>query len=274
MWPAGWRRPWDRKRCPWWTAFGTARPPLRMIASALCLPPISGASPASSRSSLRRPSSMPITSAFLPPTAQRRGPPTAWRARRSGAGPSTPSTPSGCRTPGLPSSTSPPRKRWRRSPGPRRRTLTRPSAGSVSAIPTAGCPPVPPRFSRSGSCSPSTTERSGRHPTSAWRRAASAAADVRRTAPYRPSRCWSGGQSGSRRSAPCAWAACTAARSSPSSTAETPGGTGSTPIPRPAESEKGGEAAPLPPAISQQKRERLTPLPYDFYSSSPVSMRP
>ena len=28
------------------------------------------------------------------------------------------------------------------------------------------------------------------------------------------------------------------------------------------------------PFLSQQKRERLTPLPYDFYPSSPVSMRP
>lgn len=149
-------------RYPWWTASGAAKLPLRMIPSALCPPPISGASPASSRSSSRRPISMPITSASLPPTAQRRGPPTAWRARRSGAGPSTPSTPSGCRTPGLPSSTSPPRRRWRLSPKPRRRTLTRPSAGSVRAIPTSGCPPVPPRFSRSGSRSLSTTERSGK----------------------------------------------------------------------------------------------------------------
>lgn len=120
--------------------------------------------------------------------------------------------------------------------------------------------PVPPGFSRSGSHSPSTTERSGKRLTSAWRRAASAAADVRRTAPCGPSRCGSGGRSGSRRNVPCALAACTAARSSPSSTAETPGGTGSTPIPRPADraqsirKAKEGEASPLPPVPVPAKK--------------------
>ena len=135
--------------------------------------------------------------------------------------------PCGCQTLGRRSLTCPRLKRWQRFLKRRKQRLTRQSARLANVIPTGIWHRTFLHFWRSGSHNRVTTTINGERRIFVWRKAASAADCARKNVPFRLSRCRRRSQYGSKRSAPCALAACTAAPSLPFSMGRTPNGTAS-----------------------------------------------